>query len=360
MQNNNSEPEQLVCEKIGRLGSILINRVETKNKLDTAIYQKLNKIFDEWRLDPHIYAYVIHSADKEHFSTGTDMNDMWVTANSNKKQAQEIFKLQYEFTWTIECYSKPVIALVDGLIHGSSTAIGQFGTHCIAGENYNWALPNIKQGFFPDMGVCRLLATLPNGVGMYLGLTGRSINRADALFLGLIEHCIDECHFESILKAVEESDPIDPIVDGLHQDPGPSELQLYVDIIGRIFTKDSIEEIIEALQTEKGEYKQWAKQLVDELLELSPLSLKVTFEAIKRSANLTPEQNLAIDYELSHHFLDNHDFLRAIEMNENENQQCNWQPSKLEDVTDEMVKNYFTPISTDPLNLPPRELGLNK
>lgn len=360
MNKMNNEQGSLVCEKINRLGSIQLNNPANENKFTFSQYEKLNEILDGWRDDPHIYAYVIHAKDNETFSIGTAMDEVYAIANADKQKAYDLFKLIYEIVWKIECYSKPVISLVNGNIHGAAVHLGQNGTHCIAGENYDWAIPGVKQGFFPDAAIAHLMASLHPGFGLYLSLTGRSLNRADALYLGLIEHCIDSEHFKDILDAVEESDPIDPVVDNLHQHPGESHLQDLEQLIGRIFSLNSVEEIIKALQDETGEHEQWAKQTTTELLSLPPLGLKVTFEAIKRAKNMLPEQNLTMDYELAHHFLGNADFNEANRPQSDQESSPNWHPSKLEDVTNEMVKKYFEPISTKPLNLPPRELGLDK
>ena len=85
---------------------------------------------------------------------------------------------------------KPTVSLIDGVVVGSGVGISLYGTHRVAGERYRFAMPETGIGLFPDVGVAWAFARLPDEIGMYLGLTGRSIGRADAYRLGLATHCI--------------------------------------------------------------------------------------------------------------------------------------------------------------------------
>lgn len=59
----------------------------------------------------------------------------------------------------------------------------------------------MKIGLFPDVGASWFLSRLPGEVGLYLGLTGRSINGRDAKFLGLATHIVKS----SDVRALEEA-----------------------------------------------------------------------------------------------------------------------------------------------------------
>ena len=88
-------------------------------------------------------------------------------------------------------------------------------------------MPETAIGLFPDVGAAWVLSRLPDAIGMYLGLTGRSIGRADAYALGLLTHCIPAQHFEEIKAALIDTWPVDPLLDERHVDPGPRELERY-------------------------------------------------------------------------------------------------------------------------------------
>ena len=109
---------------------------------------------------------------------------------SRRADAIKSLAAEYALNWQLECFMKPTVSLIDGVVVGSGVGISLYGTHRVAGERYRFAMPETGIGLFPDVGVAWAFARLPDEIGMYLGLTGRAIGRADAYRLGLATHCI--------------------------------------------------------------------------------------------------------------------------------------------------------------------------
>jgi enoyl-CoA hydratase len=76
-------------------------------------------------------------------------------------------------------------------------------------------------GLFPDVGTAWTLSRLPGDMGLYLGLTGRSIGPADAYALGLLTHCSPAERFAEIKAALIDTWPVDPLLDERQTDFGP-------------------------------------------------------------------------------------------------------------------------------------------
>ena len=88
---------------------------------------------------------------------------------------------------------------------------------------------------------------------------------------------------------------------------------------------------------------------------LSPISLKVTQRHIRDARALDLRQTLSVDYRLACRFLDGRDFyegVRAALIDKDGKPQ--WQPARLEEVTDAMVHDYFVTLGSDELALPTR------
>src|SRR5690606_7235565 len=149
-------------------------------------------------------------------------------------------------------------------------------------------------------------------VGMYLGLTGRSIGAADALALGLVTHCIPAARYEEIKAALADTWPVDTVLDEKHVDPGLGELPRYAEVIARCFSADSVEEIITRLDAESGEARAWASAVVADLRKRSPLSLKVTHRHLRNARTLDLRQTLSVDYRLACRFLEGDDFYEGV------------------------------------------------
>jgi enoyl-CoA hydratase len=239
---------------------------------------------------------------------------------------------------------------------GSGVGITLYGTHRVAGERYKFAMPECAIGLFPDVGVAYTLARLPDAIGMYLGLTGRSIGPADAYALGLVTHCIPAARYEEIKTALAETWPVDPLLDERHLDPGPRELAPYTGVIARCFSAGSVEEILARLAAVDGAERGFAEGVIADLKARSPLSLKVTHRHIRDARALDLRQTLMVDYRLACRFLEGHDFYEGVRAALiDKDGKPGWQPQRLEEVTPAMVEDYFASMGSGELALPTRQ-----
>ena len=227
---------------------------------------------------------------------------------------------------------------------GSGVGITLYGTHRVAGERYRFAMPEAGIGLFPDDGVSWVLAQLPDEIGMYLALTGRSVGRADAYRLGLVTHCIPAARFAEIRRAVADADPVDPVLDTRGEDPGPGELETLRETIARCFAADSVEGVVARLEAERGAEQAWAEGVLADLRRCSPTSLKVTHRHVRLARQLDLRATLAQDYRLACRFMENHDFYEGVRAAlVDRDQQPQWRPGRLSDVSEAPDRQLFRP-----------------
>ena len=224
MVPRSSPADEVLIEARGSFALITLNRPRALNALTTAMRAKLAEAFPRFAREAQTYCVVVQSASEKAFSAGGDVREMVRWGREDRERARRAFADEYALNWLHECFSKPTISLIDGPVMGSGVGISLFGTHRVAGEKYRFAMPETAIGLFPDVGTAWPLSRLPDSVGMYLGLTGRSIGPADAYALGLLTHCIPAARFEEIKAAFADTWPVDTILDELQVDPGPGEL----------------------------------------------------------------------------------------------------------------------------------------
>ncbi len=347
--------DELVIEPKGSCAIITLNRPRALNALTTAMRAKLAAAYPSFARDPQIYCVVIQSASEKAFSAGGDVREIVGWGREDRPRARKALKDEYALNWLHECFSKPTISLIDGAVMGSGVGISLFGTHRVGGERYKFAMPETAIGLFPDVGVAWSLSRLPHSIGMYLGLTGRSIGRADAYALGLLTHCIPAARFEEIKAALIDTWPVDTVLDDRHVDPGPGELDRYAAVIENCFSAGSVEEIIGRLNGITGSGRVWAQAVVADLTSRSPLSLKVTHRHIREARALDLRQTLTVDYRLACRFLDGHDFYEGVRAALIDKDGApKWRPATIVEVTPAMVEDYFAPLGADDLILPTR------
>ncbi len=346
---------ELSVERRGALALITLNRAKALNALNYKMRERMSEVFPTFARDSETYAVAIQSNSDKAFSAGADVREIIATAKKDIAQARKGFKDEYSLNWLLECFSKPTVSLMNGMVIGSGVGISAFGTHRVAGERYRFAMPETAIGLFPDVGVAYVLSRLPGDMGTLIGLTGARVGRADAYHLGLVTHCIPSAQFGEIIEGLSDAQPVDPLLDDRHRDPEPGDLQKRAGVIAECFGGERVEDIIERLKSVTGSDTEWAKSVIDDLQTRSPLSLKVTLKHLRAARHMDLRETLQVDYRLACRFLDDHDFyegVRAALIDKDANPK--WQPQNLSDVTDAKVKSYFQPLAEGELILPSR------
>lgn len=350
-----ADQDDILFEKDNRCGVITLNRPRALNALSYDMIAALERHYRKWAEDLHIYAVILQSAGGRVFCSGGDIRALYDWRQAGELDTiLKLYGTEYQHNWTLDRFLKPHVALIDGLVMGGGVGVCQYGTHRVASENYGFAMPEVGVGFFPDVGATWLLPRLKGKAGLYLALTGRTIDRADALYLGLVTHCIPAQHHGAIREALSQAEPVDPLLDGLHEDPGESELARLQPAIDRLFSGASVEEILERLEGETGECAEWAGATAAEIRRKSPTSLKVAFEQMKRGADLRLDEALELEFAIARRFLEGEEFFEGIRaLIIDKDQKPNWSPATLEEVSEERVAEFFKPLPDarlDPVN----------
>jgi enoyl-CoA hydratase len=351
-----SAPESDLEARIeGAAGIVTLDRPRSLNALTAAMRAEIAGAFAAWSRDPQVYAALIVSASERAFCAGGDVREMVECGRRHLDAARRLLAAEYALNWQLDCFSKPTVALIDGIVMGSGVGISLYGTHRVAGERYRFAMPECGIGLFPDDGVSWVLARLPDEVGMYLALTGRSVGRADAYRLGLVTHCIPAVRFAEIRRAVADADPVDPVLDTRGEEPGPGEIEALRETIARCFAADSVEGIVARLEAEQGAARNWAKGVLADLGRCSPTSLKVTHRHVRLARQLDLGATLAQDYRLACRFMENHDFYEGVRAAlVDRDQSPKWRPAGLSDVSEAAIDGYFAPLEGAELQLASR------
>ena len=341
------------------MAAIELNRPERRNAITSSMRAEVAAAIPKLARDAGVYAVIIRSAVPRIFSAGGDLRELSRAARERQDEARRMLAEEFALNWLLECFSKPTVSLIDGLVMGSGAGLSAYGTHVVAGENYTFAMPETAVGLFPNDGLAWVFARMPGQIGLYLGLTGRHIGRADAYRLGLVTHCIPAGRFRDIEEGLRAADPVDPLLDDRHEDPGPGEIEQFGDALERCFACGSVEEILALLAQEarRGDAEgAWCAGVRDELSRRSPTALKVAFRHIREAADRDLRQTLTIDYRLACQLLWAHDFQEGVRvMLVDKDQRPSWAPAHASGVTDAMLDRFFAYQPVRELVLPTRQ-----
>ncbi len=336
--------------QFGYFGYITLNRPEALNALNLDMVLALEEILTQWEKNSDILAVILQSSSEKAFCAGGDIRALYEAGLKKDPHVFEFFKKEYELDYHLAHYAKPCISFLNGITMGGGVGISLHGHHRVAGENFKFAMPETAIGFFPDVGGGHLLNQCPGSFGVYLGLTGARVSQKEAYALNLVDYCIDTVSQPIVMEQLHQLDlrdkaaahgKVSHLLQTAHQMTDITQELAHFHWINEIFSQHSVEAIIEKLEQSASD-NSLIQNTLNDIQAKSPLSLKVTFEQLKRMEFSSLEECLNLDYVLVQHFLNDNDFyegVRALIVDKDNRPQ--WKPSQLKDVTAEKVNAYF-------------------
>ncbi len=340
--------EELLVERRGALALVTLNRPRLHNALSLAMFHGLAAQRAFWAADPGIAAVVLAGAGERAFCAGGDVVSVYLSARGDGKLAAELFRAEYTLNRDLFRFPKPAIALLDGIVMGGGVGISVHGSHRVATERTIFAMPETAIGLFPDVGSSYFLPRLPGALGMYLGLSGARFGPADCLYAGLATHYVESARLPALVEALvgaewsgEARAVADEVIAEFASAPGESPVAAQQAAVDRCFAKDSLEEILAALEAEQSA---WAEETLAALSKCSPTSLKVAFRQLRAGAGLDFEAAMIMEYRLSQACVAGHDFPEGIRAAVIDKDRApKWRPASLAEVGEELVAAHFAP-----------------
>lgn len=252
---------------------------------------------------------------------------------------------------------KPLqISIWNGIVMGGGVGVSVHAPIRVATDNTVYAMPETGIGFFTDVGGSYFLSRIKHNIqhGLYLGLTGQRIKAKELVQWGIATHFVPQSHIEQLYKDLKgnvkpsSSDSEIREIVNTHSDqtidqqpiPNEKEIEYY-------FMDDSIVDIMSRIENSTSEFGQKVKK---QMSTLSPLSLAVVFEQIKRGKTMNLREVFEMEYKISQGFTNHTEFfegVRALLIDKDKNP--NWKYKHIKEVTQKDLDHFFN--RDDKLNL---------
>ena len=339
--------DEIIFERHGGLGIVRLNRPKALNTLSLGMYRRFAPQLVAWGEDPAVHAIVVMGKGGRAFCAGGDVRAIYDVRHTPDNNTVDFFREEYSLIAHVHRFSKPYIALMDGVVMGGGAGISVNGSHRVATEKTLFAMPEVQIGLFPDVGASRFLNLCPGRLGLYLALTGRRIGAADALYAKFATHHVASDRLAALVDALattvwqagEARAQVDATLARFTADPGASSLAAIQPDVDRVFAAPSVEAIMAALARETVD---WAKHAHTAMTRASPSSLKITFRQLALGRGMSVEAALTLEYRLTRHVLAGHDFFEGIRATlVDKDHAPRWRPDSLAKVADGDVDHYF-------------------
>jgi enoyl-CoA hydratase len=337
----------VLIDKTGRLGRIHLNRPKALNALTLDMVRLIMSALDDFEGDAQIAAVLVTAEGERAFCVGGDIRALYDSGNAGTDLCQTFWREEYGLNARVKYFSKPYIAVMDGITMGGGVGISAHGSHRIVTERTRLAMPETGIGFFPDVGGTWLLSRGPGEIGTYLGLTGETIAASDAIFVGLADLCVSVSRLAPLILALEKlaveadakavQDVLRPFACDLERAP----IRESASAINPVFETGSVEAIFDRLSELNTEF---ARRTMTVLRGKSPTSLKLTLRLLRLGRqSQCLEECLEREFAAGQQVVRGHDFYEGVRAAViDKDRHPRWSPAELDDVTDKDVDAYLT------------------
>ena len=338
----------------GRLGLITLERGQALNALTHEMVGAIADALETWESDARIAHVAIQSADEKAFSAGGDLRGLYDLGLAVKRGEAPLpvafFRDEYRLNARIKTYPKPYIALINGIVMGGGVGVSVNGRYRIAGENIQFAMPEVGIGFFPDVGGTFFLPRLPGETGIYLGLTGTRIGLADCLWTGLATHFVPAERFAELIEALAGSADTRSILEKFDTrlDSGDPALADDAGRIDAVFAGERVADIRVQLERWQNEGSDRAVAAAKAMDRASPTSLAIALRQMRMGRSLDFAACMRTEYRIVSRVLAGHDFYEGVRAQiVDKDRRPKWDPANLDDVTDAAIAAYFAPLEKE-------------
>jgi enoyl-CoA hydratase len=354
-----SDSDDILFGRDGGVGTVTLNRPQALNAFTLGMYRRFDPVLGGWAEDPAVHAVVIRGAGERAFCAGGDVRAIAEAGRGiagDPALTSVFFAEEYRLIRRIHRLAKPYIAIIDGITMGGGAGVSVNGAWRIATERTMLAMPETGIGLFPDVGATRFLNLAPGHIGRYLALTGARLGPSDSLYCGFATHFVMRERVTALVEGLvhmrwlggEERAQVEGALAAVTGDPGTPPLAARRAAIDRCFAPETVEAVLDALAREAaagGADSDWAAETRAGLLKKSPTSLKITLRQLILGEGYDIEAALALEYRLTQHFMQGHDFYEGVRAALiDKDQSPRWDPPTLAEVTDSIIDGYFAPL----------------
>jgi len=174
---------------------LTINRPKALNALNSAVLTELERVLSELEARDDLRGVLITGAGEKSFVAGADIAEM----HEKTPEGARAFASQALRTIKrLETLPVPVVALVNGFCLGGGCELALACDWAVASDNAVFGQPEVLLGVIPGFGGTQ---RLPRRVGPAMALdlvtTGRKIDAAEALRIGLVNRVMPQAELEA-------------------------------------------------------------------------------------------------------------------------------------------------------------------
>lgn len=277
----------------GAVGRIHLNRPKALNSLNTDMCLAVSQALLDWEQNDRVAAVVL-TGEGRGLCAGGDV--VAVRENRLNGVPESFFEVEYGMIKLIAAYSKPIVAVMHGIVMGGGLGISVHASHRVVTPSTRVAMPEGRIGFWCDVGMTYPLTHhSPGQTGVAFALTGAIGWPEEAIGLKLADCMLgDDDDIPELIKRLANGESPDHVLKAMGTVPDEQHIEERRVWVDPCFSADDPAEIIARLLARPEAEAQAAAET---LLELSPLSLHIILKALRKAEQLD-SLNAVLDMDL--------------------------------------------------------------
>lgn len=330
-----------------------LNAPKTLNSLTAGMVDLLLPQLRSWQDDPRIACVLLRGSGDRALCAGGDVVELRNSSLARDGKAEAFFEQEYRLDYLIHTYRKPILVWGHGVVMGGGLGLLAGASHRVVTAQTRLAMPEVTIGLFPDVGGTWFLNHAPGRTGLFLALTGASINASDTLFLGLADRFLEHGQWPELLQrlqglpwgdAAEHGGQLSHLLRELEAQAGERPepvVRNHYDIIQQLTDGDSLDQIVAQITGYDGD-DEWLQRAARTLAEGCPTTVRVIHEQLRRGLHLSLREAFQLELIIGANCMRFGNFaegVRALLVDKDRNPR--FEPATLKEVTPDFVAQHF-------------------
>src|SRR5699024_173835 len=130
------ENEILFSTHKNGIAEVTLNRPRAINSLTYKMLKPFKEKLKEWEKNSDIKLVVLTGAGEKGFCAGGDMKTLYEAGQKGEalEKGRQFFELEYEVDQLVDEFTKPIIAVLDGIVMGGGVGLAYGASHRIVTE----------------------------------------------------------------------------------------------------------------------------------------------------------------------------------------------------------------------------------
>lgn len=343
-----------------RIGFAQLNAEKSLNSLSLPMIEILEPALKQWAADPGIAMVVLHGAGEKALCAGGDIRSLYQAMREHPGALPnppnlEFFSREYRLDNDIHEFPKPFLVWGSGIVMGGGLGLMAGASHRVVTETSRVAMPEITIGLFPDVGGSYFLSRMPRAYGLFLALSGASINGHDLKLAGLADHFVKSTDRDALFAALAtvawtadsavNAQLLTKLLEGFSAQASsvlpPSNLETHRSELERLTAGATLAEVYAAITGYQGD-DAWLAKAAKSLAAGSPTTAALVWELLERAQGQSLADVFRMELIVALQCCAHADFVEGVRaLLIDKDGQPKWSPATLAGVTSEYIAAHF-------------------